>query len=237
MPDEKQGGSFWSTLPGVLSGTAALITAAVGAYVLVRDKIGPTKTMAQPPASAAVTAPAPAEITQPTTRPVAVTPGTAEITLAGALLGPAVAPPFDVPGGGRQQNFANGSAYWHPATGAFGLFGAINQKYQAIGGPSFGYPIMAEAVTPDGVGRFVHFRYTYPNGFVEDRSIYWRADLGAQSTQGMVRLKWAEQGWERGPLGYPTSDEYTASDGKRRQDFEHGYISWTPTEGSIVHNQ
>jgi uncharacterized protein with LGFP repeats len=217
MPDDKQGGGFWSTLPGVLSGTAALITAAIGGLVLLRDKSTADDATPPPMAIAAV-----------------VVPGTAEIAQAAATLGAAVAQAFSVAGGGRQQNFEKGSVIWHPDTGAIALFGAINQKYQAIGGPLFGYPIMSETMTPDGIGRFVHLRHRYPNGFVEDRSIYWRPELGAQSTQGLVRLKWAEQGWERGPLGYPTSDEYTASDGMRRQDFQHGHIVWSPQTGAII---
>ena len=48
----------------------------------------------------------------------------------------------------------------------------------------------------------------------------------AHEVRGAIRDKYAETGWEAGPLGYPTSDEY-AVEGGRRSDFEHGSITWS----------
>ncbi|WP_347058662.1 hypothetical protein ABC795_17665 [Blastococcus sp. HT6-30] len=41
-------------------------------------------------------------------------------------------------------------------------------------------------------------------------SIYWTADTGAHEIYGAIRTRWADSGWERGPLGYPTSGVETS---------------------------
>ena len=79
------------------------------------------------------------------------------------------------------------------------------------------YPTTDELATPDTTGRYNHFA----NG----GSIYWTPSTGGHEVHGAIRVKWAQLGWERGPLGYPTSDEYTIAGG-RRSDFQHGSISW-----------
>ncbi|HUS33226.1 MAG TPA: hypothetical protein VMZ53_32210, partial [Kofleriaceae bacterium] len=88
----------------------------------------------------------------------------------------------------------------------------------ALGGCAsiVGAPITAEAGTPDGIGRYSVF---------ERGSIYWTPQIGAYEVHGRIRDKWKDEGWEAGPLGYPTSDEY-AVPGGRRSDFEHGSITW-----------
>ena len=51
---------------------------------------------------------------------------------------------------------------------------------------------------------------------------------GAHATliRTCIRDAWADAGWEAGALGYPISDEYAVTGG-RRSDFEHGSITWT----------
>jgi len=52
---------------------------------------------------------------------------------------------------------------------------------------------------------------------------------------GAIRELWGKLGWDGGKLGFPTSDEYDAPvDGVngKRQDFEKGYIVWTPKKGA-----
>ena len=46
---------------------------------------------------------------------------------------------------------------------------------------------------------------------------------GAQEVHGAIRDKWASLQWERGPLGYPMSDEYQWGV-YRRSNFERGFI-------------
>ena len=129
-------------------------------------------------------------------------------------------------GVGRFNHFQNGSIYWTPKTGAHEVRGAIVGKWAAMGWEksSLGYPTTDESGTPDGVGRYNHFQ----NG-----SIYWTPQLGAFEVEGVIHAKWAESGWEKGPLGYPTSDEF--QDGAfRRSNFQHGYIRWSPSTGAVI---
>jgi uncharacterized protein with LGFP repeats len=132
--------------------------------------------------------------------------------------------------GGEAQDFSNGTIYWSAATGAWSVQGAIRDHYNALGGPAsfLGYPVTDETTTPDGVGRYNHFQ--------NHGSIYWTPDTGAWSIHGAIRDKWASTGWERGVLGYPTTDEAGAPDGVGR--FNHfagtgaSSIYWTPNTGA-----
>ena len=126
-------------------------------------------------------------------------------------------------GVGRYNHFSRpggASIYWTPSTGAHAIYGAIRAHWAALGwerGP-LGYPTTDELGTPDGVGRYNHF--TGSGG----GSIYWTPQLGAHAVYGAIRDQWAAQGWERGPLGYPTTDVYTAG-GRRRCDFQGGSLT------------
>ena len=51
--------------------------------------------------------------------------------------------------------------------------------------------------------------------------------------QGAIRQQWAALGWERGPLGYPTTDEHDIPGG-RASNFQGGEIQWTQTGGPVV---
>jgi len=129
-------------------------------------------------------------------------------------------------GGGRFSNFQHGAIVWTAKTGACVIYGDIRQKWIALGrGRSFlGYPVSDEAVTPDQAGRYVHF---------QAGSIYWTSGPGAHEVHGFIREKWAALGWERGRLGYPTSDEYQWG-AYRRSDFQGGYIKWKADTGAVV---
>jgi len=56
----------------------------------------------------------------------------------------------------------------------------------------------SEGRCSDGVGFFGHF---------EHGSIHWHPSTGAFETHGGINAMWASLGWEKGILGYPTSDE------------------------------
>ena len=126
---------------------------------------------------------------------------------------------------GRFNHFTGtggASIYWTPNTGAHPVWGAVRARWAALGwerGP-LGYPVTGENPTPDGVGRYNHFTGT------ADGSVYWTPATGAHALYGDIRARWASEGWERGALGYPTSDEYAVAGG-RRNDFVNGSISWT----------
>lgn len=81
-------------------------------------------------------------------------------------------------------------------------------------GLDLGGPTSEEASTPDGVGRYRHFARG---------SIYWSPSTGAHEVHGAIRDRWARLGWERGPVGYPMTDELTAPDAS---------IYWTPRTGA-----
>ncbi len=129
-------------------------------------------------------------------------------------------------GVGRYNHFQRGSIYWHPAIGAFAVWGAIRQKWQQLRwetGP-LGYPVTDETPTPDGVGRYNHF---------QRGSIYWHPAIGAFAVWGPIRLKWQQLRWETGPLGYPLTDETATPDGAGRYNhFRSGSIYWHPSTGA-----
>lgn len=103
---------------------------------------------------------------------------------------------------GRFNDFQNCSMYWHPNTGAWEVHGPIRDRWRALGGPSstLGYPLTHETSAPDGRGRFNHF---------QRGSIHWTPETGAQEVFGAIRSRWAELGWERSIVGYPTMPPYT----------------------------
>jgi uncharacterized protein with LGFP repeats len=135
-------------------------------------------------------------------------------------------PTYD--GKGRTQDFAGGGIIsWHPALGAFGVYGGICKRWLEIGREAFGYPITDESGCPDKRGRFNHFRKLDLPGGPTDASIYWTPQTGAHEVFGGIREYWVSQGWERGPLGYPIDAERDGSVGyKRVQSFEHGQVVW-----------
>ncbi|MEV0298478.1 glycoside hydrolase domain-containing protein [Nocardia sp. NPDC050710] len=100
--------------------------------------------------------------------------------------------PWDV-FAGRVQEFASGV----PAAGAIGEKAAVTPWL----GPRVGAD--GEMKTADGVGRFVQFT----NGYV-----YWHPSTGAHPIPGSLFDKYAETGWEAGPLGYPVTDHTVLHD-------------------------
>lgn len=150
-----------------------------------------------------------------------------ELGGASSYLGSATSGVFNV-GFGWQQNFQYGVIYYSPATGAHAVNGAILDHYRQFGGPTgvLGFPVTDELTTPDGVGRYNHF--------ANSASIYWTSNTGAHTVGGDIRAKWAQLGWEAGPMGYPTTDETATPDGVGR--FNHfsksASIYWTPNTGA-----
>ncbi|WP_148710316.1 NucA/NucB deoxyribonuclease domain-containing protein [Streptomyces sp. 3211.6] len=138
-------------------------------------------------------------------------------------------------GGGAFNHFRRldgweNSVYWSPSTGAHAVMGEIRKKWAALGWEGgLGYPTTDENTTPDGVGRYNHFRRT--DGW--ENSVYWTPGTGAHEVLGEIRKRWASLGWERSWLGYPTSGEYAVSGG-RRTDFQHGYAFWNAANNTVT---
>jgi hypothetical protein len=117
-----------------------------------------------------------------------------------------------------------GLGFWNVGVGTRcgnspAVVGEIEKKYLALGGCGslLGAPITAEQGCPDQVGRYSVF---------DQGSIYWTPQLGAFEVHGRIRDAWKAAGWEAGELGYPISDEYAVTGG-RRSDFQHGSITWS----------
>ncbi|CCH86005.1 Conserved protein of unknown function with LGFP domains [Modestobacter italicus] len=130
--------------------------------------------------------------------------------------------------GGCSQEFTTGSVVWSEASGARTILGPIRAAWLAAGGQdgALGYPTTSDTCSLSGNGCFQFF---------EGGSVYWSVASGAHITRGAIYDRWAVQGWERGVLGYPTSDE---SCGLRRagcyQTFQGGLVHWSPASGAHV---
>ncbi|RYX78476.1 hypothetical protein EON76_06300 [bacterium] len=131
----------------------------------------------------------------------------------------------------RYKDYQNGRAYWTPVSGVHSVNGQIYQKYLGLGGHQvLGEPTTDETQTPDGVGRYNHFRGTTGIGAA---SIYWTASTGSQLINGQVRDVWASKGWERGILGYPVTSQTKAPDGVSQYvNFQNGTIYQSPQYGT-----
>ena len=136
-------------------------------------------------------------------------------------------PTFD--GVGRFNHFSGsggGSIYWSPRTGAHEVYGGIHDRWAELRyeqGP-LGYPTTGEGPTAGGRGRYNHFSGSGGG------SIYWSPGTGAHEVYGAIHDRWRELNYEQGPLGYPTTGEYSVPGG-RQNDFEHGYIRWDAATG------
>jgi len=118
------------------------------------------------------------------------------------------------------------TAYESSATGRHYVCGEIRDRYNALGGPNgpLGFPTTGEGVTGDGVGRFNHF---------QGGTIIWGPSTGAHDVRGAIRDRWAQLGWERSGLGYPTTGEGVTGDGVGRfNHFQGGTIIWGPATGA-----
>jgi glucose/arabinose dehydrogenase len=133
---------------------------------------------------------------------------------------------------GRYSRFQRLLIGWTPTYGAHTVANGDLTKYLQLGGPAaYGVPYIDERRTPDGRGSYQHFTPNSPTG----RSIYYYPGIGSHEVHGGIRATWASLGWERSKLGYPTSDEFAITGG-RRSNFQHGYITWSAaTTKTTVH--
>ncbi|RDI69300.1 LGFP repeat-containing protein [Nocardia pseudobrasiliensis] len=133
---------------------------------------------------------------------------------------------------GRRQYFQGGTIYWK-LNEAYYVAGAIRDKWGETGweGGFLGYPMSDETGTPDGIGRFNRF---------EHGVIYWTGAYGTHPVSGGLLDKWAKSGYEKGPYGYPTADQYQRGTAWY-QDFQFGTMGWpidpvattVPTEPTV----
>src|SRR5882757_1514370 len=134
--------------------------------------------------------------------------------------------------GGFFGHYVNHDIYANNEGDTFEVHGDIRAKYNFLGGANgiLGMPVSDERGTPDGIGRYNHFK----NG-----SIYWTPRTGAMAVWGTVRDAWAASGWELGPMGYPVNDQHRmipipATDPIVEWcKFENGVIAGDPKGGKI----
>ncbi|GAB7192228.1 hypothetical protein NUM3379_29370 [Kineococcus sp. NUM-3379] len=127
--------------------------------------------------------------------------------------------------GGLRQDFRGGSILHSRATLAHEVRGAIAGCYfSGDHAAALGMPTTGELPTPRRFGRYNHF---------QAGSIYWSPTTGAHAVRGAIRDAWARQGWETGPLGFPTSSEHEVPGG-RRSHFEGGSLVFTWADGQVV---
>lgn len=107
--------------------------------------------------------------------------------------------------------------------------GAIRVKYDSLGGPTsfLLLPTSNELTNPGNTGK----RSTFVNG-----PIYWSSSSGAHPVANHFFAAWQRNGWEAGPLGYPTTDEIVNPDGiGRRQEFQNtAAIYWRLNEAYAI---
>lgn len=142
------------------------------------------------------------------------------------LGGPTSAEKCGLVAGGCWQSFEHGRIYWAPATGAFATSGAIQTKWVANNSENgrLGYPLTDETCGLPSGGCYQKF---------QGGQIHWTQATGAQVTRGGILSEWGSQGYERGKLGYPVSDEICGLRGNGcYQKFQGGTIHWTQTTGA-----
>ena len=117
---------------------------------------------------------------------------------------------------GAGQHFEGGSIYWSQPTGAHEVHGSIRDKWKSLGleNSFLGFPTTDETSTPDGYGRF---------NFFEGGAIYYHPHLGTFAVPKMIVEVWKKNGWEKGKLGYPISDEIIKNNNSI-QKFEFGAV-------------
>jgi uncharacterized protein with LGFP repeats len=126
-------------------------------------------------------------------------------------------------GRGQVQAFQGGELYTSPTTGARVVPTALLAAYKATAG-ELRLPVSGAGRTPDGKATYQHF---------EGGSVYGTAETGARALPLVFRDAWSLTGWERGPLGYPTTDVAATPDGLGRyQHFQGGSLYWTRATGA-----
>lgn len=120
--------------------------------------------------------------------------------------------------GGCSQAFQNGAIVWSPKTGAAISAGVIRKVWQQAGSEAgvLGYPT---GDTGTGLVRGGSYQ-NFQGGAVVSSA------RGTFISTGLIRQAWAAQSFERGRLGYPTSNPYL-SGGQTVQTYEGGSISMT----------
>ncbi|AYF76485.1 hypothetical protein D7D52_24670 [Nocardia yunnanensis] len=138
---------------------------------------------------------------------------------------------------GAAQDFEGGKIIYSAGTGAKVMYGAILDKYLALGGADagLGYPTNDESDAPvNGTARFSEF--SAPDG----ATITWSPQNGTWLVRGPIRTAWSHLQGTDGVLGTPVSDT-TVENGVYSQRFagQPGSaapvdIRWSAADGFVT---
>lgn len=123
---------------------------------------------------------------------------------------------------GFAQDFAGGTIYFTPETGAKTLYGAILDKYESLGGAAsagLGFPSSDEVpgLVPDS-------RVAILSG-ADNPVIFWTPEHGAHVVRGPINAAWDKLGSSTGALGVPVDDE-SYEGAVVTQKFSNGVLSF-----------
>lgn len=106
------------------------------------------------------------------------------------------------------------------------VYGDIHDRWRDTGGSTgtLGVPRGAPADEADG-RKWQLFK---------TGTVIWSPATGAWEVQGWFYVTWKQYGGSTGSLGKPTGEKQIESDDTRWQMFEHGKITWTPSDGWLV---
>ncbi|WP_235436411.1 GH25 family lysozyme [Arthrobacter sp. RIT-PI-e] len=129
-------------------------------------------------------------------------------------------------GGGCYQRYEGGDIHWAPASGAHPTSGGSRPAWGHPGSGTgrLGYPTGSEVCGLAGGGCYQKF---------QGGDIHWAPGVGAHPTRAGIRTAWANTGYERGSLRYPTGPEVCGLvKGGCYQNFQGGAITWAPGVGA-----
>ncbi|MUK02193.1 hypothetical protein GM708_09810 [Vibrio cholerae] len=153
----------------------------------------------------------------------------AELGGSGGVLGaPTGAEVCGLLAGGCYRTYQRGAIVWSPATGAQPSWGAIRQTWRSHRSENgvLGYPTAPEVCGLRNGGCY----QSYQGG-----AIIWSPATGARISTGAIRTAWAASGFERGTLGYPTTNEVCGlRGGGCYQNYQGGAVIWSPVSGARI---
>ncbi|MCZ2838573.1 hypothetical protein [Modestobacter sp. VKM Ac-2985] len=123
------------------------------------------------------------------------------------------------------NTFERGSIVWSPATGPLLVSDAVSGRWTDLGGVGgpLGRPLADTSCGLTAGGCSQAF---------EGGTMLTSPATGAFWTRGAIRGLWTSAGAQRGPLGYPLSDENCGLvGGGCFQMFQGGAVYWSPTSG------
>ena len=128
--------------------------------------------------------------------------------------------------GGCKQTFQGGTLYTLAATGTHTVPGDIGTAWTAAGADAapLGYPVDDQRCGLVGGGCVQNF---------QKGTYYTTPATGTHAISGAIASYWGARGWERGPLGYPTSDAYTVTNGTA-QNFQGGRLVLDSSTGKVT---